>query len=292
MSSIYCFGEVLWDVFPGESFLGGAPLNVAYHLARLGRFPRLVSSVGRDSLGDLALSRAAESGVNIDYVSRESGLPTGTVNVRIDASGQASYEFAAPAAWDQIEARAVPSLKGSALVFGSLALRSEGNRAALRALLDSGPSLRVCDLNLRKPHDDWRGIRNFVEGADLLKLNEDEARQLAGDSLKTAPAAEQAPYISAALGCRLVCITLGERGAILWDGRTLHAAPARVIEVQDTVGAGDAFTAAVLDSLMQGSAAPDWPTILRRACALGAWVASRPGAQPDYRREDVLGFIE
>lgn len=286
---IVCFGEVLWDLLPHGRFLGGAPLNVAYHLARLGRRPRLVSALGRDTLGDEALAAMAAGGIGTAGVRRDDVLATGTVAVQLDAAGQASYEIRRPVAWDRIVVRPGPAEPVAALVFGTLALRSPENRESLRAWRQVS-RVAVCDVNLRAPFDDPALVDEFARGADLLKLNDDEARRLSPAGAGSTPA-EQAAALAERHGCGVVCITCGAHGAWLWHGGEVCFAPTPPVTVRDTIGAGDAFTAALLDGFLAAGGRPDWPAALARACRLGAWVASQSGAQPPYPAGGVPGVV-
>lgn len=286
MPAILCFGEVLWDLLPLGRFLGGAPLNVAYHLARLGSAPRLVSAVGPGQLGDEALDAIRAADIDATHVARAAELPTGTAKVTLAPGGHASFSLPEPVAWDEIPVEAAThDAAPAAIVFGTLALRRPPNRAALATLLDAFPSAWVvCDLNLRPPHDDLSPLAALLGRAHLLKLNEHEAAVLAPgvSDLRSAAAHVQARY-----GARAVCITRGGDGAALAIDRAWHQAKAPKITLRDPVGAGDAFTAALVAGALAGGATPDWPRVLSRSCALGAFVASRDGAQPRYRAEDV-----
>lgn len=291
VSPLFCFGEILWDVLPHGRFLGGAPLNVAYHLRRLGNDARLISAVGRDSLGEEAVQRVQNAGVATNLITWHPTLPTGSVEVALDAAGQASYTIHRPVAWDEISA--VPDAntpQPGALVFGSLALRGPANRATLRAWLRLQPRVRLCDLNLRAPFDDVSSLDEFVRGSTLLKVNEDEARRLSPASLASAGPGKHAAYLAETYACISVCVTLGGDGALLWHAGRVFQAPSPPVIVRDTIGAGDAFTAALLDGLLRSGEKPDWASLLIRACALGAFVASRDGAQPAYEPHDVPGL--
>jgi fructokinase len=300
MSDVVCFGEVLWDLLPHGRFLGGAPLNVAYHLKRLGRAPLLVSAVGDDELGAEAQARIARAGLGTSTISRHPTLATGSVRVRLDAQGQAAYEILRPVAWDEIAARptaewrtrADGGVSPQALVFGSLALRGVANREVLRAWLRETGALKVCDLNLRPPFDDVSELEEFIGGCALLKVNADEARTLSPSSLRAAGPEAHAAYLAAKYACEMVCVTLGADGAMLWrEGKAYRASSPPVI-VRDTIGAGDAFTAALLDGLLRDGKRSDWTTLLARACMLGAFVAGKDGAQPEYVPADVWGSSE
>jgi fructokinase len=293
---IFCFGEILWDCLPHGRFLGGAPFNVAYHAARLGAEAVMVSAVGEDALGAETLARIAARGLATAFITRDPEWPTGTVNVRLDARGNASYCFTDPAAWDRIPVtdEVMAAARGGAvIVFGSLALRHEFNRAALGRLLDLRGPLKVFDVNLRPPYDDVPLVLELARRADALKLNDAELARLTGAS----PAATgEEPGVRAAIeqlagltGCGDICVTRGERGALWWRRRVVHAAAAPPVRVRDTIGAGDAFTAALALGLARGEANTDPARCLRHCCALGAFVASQDGAQPDYEPRSVLG---
>ena len=291
MSEVVCFGEVLWDLLPQGRFLGGAPLNVAYHLRRLGHAPRLVSAVGSGELGTEALARIERAGLATDAIRRHDTLPTGSVEVRLDAQGQATYQIHRPVAWDEIATLpAAGGTSAAALVFGSLALRSMANRQTLRAWLRASSGLKVCDLNLRPPFDAVGELTEFIQGCALLKVNGDEARTLAPTELKEAGVERHAEHLAMKYACTMVCVTLGGDGAFLWrEGRSYRAA-SPAVQVKDTIGAGDAFTAALLDGILRSGENADWEKLLTRACALGAFVASCAGAQPEYELKDVPGL--
>lgn len=284
---ILCFGEVLWDCLPTGRLPGGAPLNVAYHLYRLGAVPLMISAVGTDALGDEMLSYLTSRGLNTEFIARHQRLPTGVVTVAVSAAGQPSYTIEEGVAWDDIAGTgewraAIPG--SSAIVFGSLAARSAANRAALDELLATPGLLRVMDVNLRAPFDDPDLVLSLARRADWIKLNEHELAILAGREVthgdwpgSLLPAIEA---LAAATGCRRICVTAGERGAVSWNDGGCATASAPAIVVRDTIGAGDAFTAALVHGLL--TAPGEDAAILERACALGALVASLPGGQPDY----------
>lgn len=291
MSDVVCFGEVLWDLLPHGRFLGGAPLNVAYHLRRLGRAPLLVSAVGSGELGTEALARIERAGLTTRAITRHATLPTGSVEVGLDALGQASYEIHRPVAWDEIATQPGETERDSAaFVFGSLALRGAPNRKTLRAWLQATAGPKVCDLNLRPPFDAIGELEEFIRGCTLLKVNGDEARTLAPHDLKAAGVEAQAAHLAAKYACEMVCVTLGAEGALLWRGGKAYRASSPTVKVRDTIGAGDSFTAALLDGILRAETKPDWEMLLARACALGAFVASRDGAQPEYAPADVPGL--
>ena len=251
----------------------------------------MISSVGRDPLGDEILKVAQEKGVDIEYVTRaRAGLPTGTVLVTLDANANATYELVQPAAWDEIrvpQAALEAVAKSRALIFGSLAGRSPYNPEQLERLLAVSGPLKFFDVNLRAPFINPELVIGLAKHADVMKLNDNEAGGLAA-WLRTGQLTEGAAEtledlaaacaaLAAATGVERVCVTRGPRGAALWDRGKLLCAPAPQVVVRDTVGAGDAFMAGLVVGLARGA---DTRKTLEGACRLGAYVASHYGATP------------
>lgn len=280
-----CFGEMLWDFLPAGLFAGGAPLNVAFHLHALGCDAQLVSAVGRDALGDELIRRLGVAGMSARHVGRVPACPTGHVLATLDRQGNARYDIASNVAWDHIpvaDAELAAARLADALVFGSLALRSRANRDALVRLLDAlaPQALRVFDVNLRPPFDDLDRVREFARRATLVKVNAEEAARLVAQ--EAAPPGREESHaraIAEASGCAMVCVTAGERGAGLLRGSAWTWEAGRTVVVADTVGAGDAFLAALVAGLFAGETDA---AALARACRLGEWVASHAGAMPGH----------
>lgn len=282
---VVCFGEIIWDCLPRGIFLGGAPLNVAYHLSRLGISPRLISAVGRDFLGEEALRRLTAWGLESGFVTR-CDRATGTVRATLDGGGAARYVFDSCPAWDRISVsrlRRSRQLAPQALVFGTLALRERANRQSLQKLLDAWPAaLRVVDINLRAPFDRSEVATWALRRATLLKLNVEELTRLVR-LVRETPVGYAKAVRSLARKYRLdrICLTAGAHGAgVLWDG-DWHWSEARPVKVRDTVGAGDAFLAALLAGLLVWRESP--AEALVRACRQGEFVATQDGATPAYR---------
>ncbi|HTQ30791.1 MAG TPA: PfkB family carbohydrate kinase [Opitutaceae bacterium] len=280
---VLCFGEILWDFLPGGLFLGGASLNAAYHLNRQGAEARVVSAVGRDVLGDELLRRCAGWGLATDHITRLDDAPTGYVRVTVGGNGDAKFDIASDVAWDKISADAgtlQAAARADALIFGSLAQRTAGNRTTLDRLLGALPAtaLRVFDANLRPPYDDLALVRELARKATLIKVNSAEAARLAGDADTPGREEAHARALAAETGCGIIVVTAGARGAgLLRDGRWIWE-PGRPVTVVDTVGAGDAFIASLVAHLPAGKFSD--AEILARSCRLGEWVASRAGATP------------
>lgn len=290
-ADFFAFGEILWDCLPSGKHVGGAPFNVAAHLAQLGASVALISAIGRDPLGDEILQVARDKKVNIDFVSRvRIGLPTGTVIATLDEKGNATYELVQPAAWDEIKvsAKALTAVaKARALTFGSLTGRSPYNLEQLDRLLQVMGPLKFFDVNLRPPFVDPPLVIDLAKRADVIKLNDGEVGKLAA-WLQTGEAGHNTPHtpdeiaqacatIADATNVSRICVTLAEEGAALWDRGNLVTAPAPKVTVKDTVGAGDAFMAGLMVGLTSGM---DVRKVLGNACRLGAFVASHYGATP------------
>jgi fructokinase len=278
-------GEVLWDLLPSGRLLGGAPANFAYHAAALGAEGRVVSRVGNDEPGRALLARLRELGLPVDAIAVDPAAPTGTVSVAMEAGGHPRYTIHEGVAWDRLEAgpaglAAVAA--ADAVCFGSLAQRTPGARAAIAGLLDATPApalaLRIFDVNLRQHYHSPEVLRTSLARANVLKVNETELPVL-GAQLGL-PAGERAALaaLAAAYPLRAVIHTRGERGSLaLVDGAWAEH-PGERVEVADTVGAGDAFTAAFALGLLRGWAPA---VILERATAVAAYVCTRPGATPE-----------
>lgn len=273
--TIACVGELLWDVLPDGRTLGGAPANVAYHLARLGRAVMLVTRVGRDEPGDAARAELAARGLDVAHVQTDAALPTGAAHVTLDAHGHASYRFVTPAAFDALEP---PAHAPRVVVFGTLGQRDPRAAATIRRLATHA-RIAAYDVNLRPPHTAMETVIASLPLATLVKLSEEEAATLAAALDAPAAHAAFARTLSERYGPRLVSITRGAGGAGLWTGGEWHDAAGIAAAAIDTVGAGDAFVAALLDGWLAGRPPAE---LLERANRLGAWVATQRGAMPAY----------
>ena len=300
-NDFYAFGEILWDCLPSGRHAGGAPFNVAAHLAQLGVCASLISAVGRDQLGEQLLEVAAHKRVNTRFISRvRVGLPTGTTVVTVDENGNATYELVQPAAWDEIALtdEALGALReADALTFGSLAARSPYNLQQLDRLLAVAGPLKFFDVNLRPPFADVRLVLELAKRADVIKLNDGEVGRVAswlrtGEAVPDTPrgadeVARRCEVVAEATGICRICVTMAEQGAAFWDRGCLVTAPAPQVEVRDTVGAGDAFMAGLMVGITRGAQSTE---VLRNACRLGAYVASHHGATPLLPAEITQGF--
>lgn len=288
---IICFGEILWDNTPSGIYLGGAPLNVAYHLSQLGRVATIVSSVGADDLGNIARDRSEEAGIDISCLQVSPTFPTGLTDITLDENNDASYEIRKPAAWDQIECSQLlleRSEDAIGLVYGTLGSRSSTSRNTLLRLLDQTPGPKVCDLNLRAPHDDLELAALLAARADILKLNEEELYALLRQKADEISLPDAVQSLFEKTSCNMLFVTRGSRSTVFTDGdRLLFITPPQQEKHPnaDTIGAGDAFTATLLDGLLSHI---NVETAIERANNLASFVASRHGAQPKHEDDLVL----
>jgi fructokinase len=279
---IVAIGEILWDLLPSGRQLGGAPANFAFHAHALGADARLVTRMGNDALGREVLERLHLLGLPTDTVAVDPVAQTGTVSVELGPGGQPQYTIHEDVAWDRITAdeTALAAAAGAdAVCFGSLAQRTEGVRRAVGTLVGTTRrgALRIFDVNLRPPFIDREVIERSLALANVLKLNDQELPQLVEMFGLTGGVREQMAELARRHRLSLVALTRGAHGSLLLaDGHVSdhHGLP---VEVSDTVGAGDAFTAAMALGLLSG-----WPLdeINQWANELAAFVCSQPGATP------------
>ena len=288
---IVSIGEVLWDVIGNREYLGGAPFNFAAHASRLGHTVFFVSAVGRDERGGRVLARMSEMGLSTRYVRALKTYPTGVVTVELDAAGQPQFTIHHPAAYDAPELvdRDVAELlspKPDWIYFGTLFQMSPQARDLTYKLIASpGGAQLFYDVNLRKDSYQTPLVRELMARAQVVKLNEDEARVIDPMLGRASRSLEDfCRGYAREFGWESVCVTRGEKGCVLLVGEEYVEASAYAVRAQDTVGAGDAFAAAFVHGLgMRWSPAE----IADFANRLAALVASRPGAIPPWTLEEV-----
>ncbi len=283
-------GEVLWDLLPGGKQFGGACANFTYHAQTLGAEAWLVSRVGDDPLGHEILERLSGMGLRADGVTVDPCAPTGTVSVELSRDGQPKFTIRENVAWDHIvptHAAKEAVARADAVCFGSLAQRSEASRETIRSLVTSTrpEALRIFDVNLRQPFYTLEIIESSLRLANVLKINDEELPVLAGFfGLRGSPT-EQLAQLALRYHLRMVALTRGARGSLLYaDGRTSDH-PGSSATVVDTVGAGDAFTAALTMGLLANW---DLDTLNHRASQIASYVVSQPGGTP--KMPDRLRF--
>jgi fructokinase len=288
--NVVSIGEILWDVFEDSEHLGGAPFNFAAHCHRLGNQVMFLSAVGGDGRGDAALKKAEELELPIEYVARVPH-PTGTVTVQVDAAGVPTFTIHRPAAYDYLELDddildGIELFAPDWVYFGTLHQYTEGGHRATARLLEHLPDARrFYDVNLRPRSYTPDLVCGLLAGADVVKLNEDEARLICEWSGCGTDSIEAFCRTHAdRFDWEAVCVTKGEHGCALLAKQEYVEVDGYPVQVADTVGSGDAFAAAFLTGLHAG-----WPAarLGQFANRLGALVASRRGAIPDWTPAEI-----
>jgi fructokinase len=306
-------GELLWDVLPEGPRLGGAPANFTVMAGRLGNHAVLLSRIGRDDLGRMALDRLEPLPVDTSFVETDPVHETGRVTVYFEA-GQPHYTIHQPAAWDFLELSdewVRLAERADALCFGSLAQRSLESRQTIQTLAaqTSSKCIRVFDVNLRGPFYSGEVIQESLELATVMKMNDAEVPLVlgllglpGGDSVAQGSVhADAERPDSERLGAerllsefptlQMVAVTRGGHGSLLVTRDEWHEHPGLPIKVADTIGAGDAFTAAMTHYLLRGA---DLATLNEAGNRWGGWVASQSGAMPpltDQVRAEIEAAI-
>jgi fructokinase len=274
----------LWDRFPDSTRLGGAPLNFAVHLRRLGHWPLLVSAVGRDALGEQAHAAIAALGLDTSFVQSTPRFATGSATVSIGPGDQTTFTIARPAAYDAValsapDLRHIIEWRPDWIYFGTLFASRPEARDLLQRVVNGVPDgARIYDMNLRPGFDSPELVHELLKSADVVKLNEQELRFVHEELELPADTEEFCRAGRERYGWRAACVTLGARGCAMLVEDEYTSAPGVPIDVGDPVGAGDAFAAAFVHGLVSR-----WPIgdISRFANQEGARVASAHGAIPD-----------
>jgi fructokinase len=290
--SVFCYGEVLWDIFPEGARAGGAPFNVAYNLMRMGVDAHMISRIGEDTLGADLMKQVSDWKINTQDSQLDFKYPTGTVIAHIDEHNEAHYDIIQPVAWDFIEFRNDYIEKvgnADAFVFGSLITRNEVSRNTLFQLLEIA-KFKVFDVNIRPPFFSVPVITDLLSKSDLVKMNKAELRlvlEFLGKEYVTED--DSIRFIQDKFNINEILVSKGSKGALYFKGNERFEAPAVSVTVQDTVGSGDAFLAGFLSKRILNEAPQD---IMSRATALGAFITSKEGACPDYTIWDFQLFCE
>ncbi len=285
------FGEIIWDIYPDNACLGGAPLNFAAHLARHGHDVYMYSAVGTDAYGEKALSRMKSWGVRTEYVARLPDKQTGRCLVSLDEHGVPHYDILCDTAYDRIPLAS--PLTADVLYFGTLALRDEYNRKTLQQLLNSTCFSDVfVDINIRAPFYTEDTIRFAVQHATILKISDEELPVAA--SLLALPLDEPMAFMKrlAATYPSIKCLilTCGGEGAYVYHRAedTVYSCASKKVEVVSTVGAGDSFSAAFLHMYHKHEPIP---ACAAYAAAVAGFVVSRQEAVPPYDPETDMAII-
>ena len=287
--NVVIFGEILWDVLPTGAKPGGAPMNVAYHLHKLGQKPALISRIGLDGYGRDLLTFLQGHGLDTSYVQLDGEHSTGIVPAVPNEHGEMQYDIVKNVAWDYIGRRQenVKMVKeADYLVYGSLAARSRRSKTSLFQLLENAKT-KVLDINLRPPHFNKRIINELLEKADIIKMNEAELEMITGWYSDFKNVEERMAVIQDRFHIQTLIVTLGGNGAVLNTNGQAFRHTGFKVALADTVGAGDSFLAAIISQLID-QVAPQ--LALTYASALGALVASKTGGCPAYEKTEILNL--
>lgn len=289
--NVLCFGEVLFDVFPTHKKIGGAPLNVAIRLASLGIHSQIISRIGNDEIGKELLQYIKDHKVNSDSIQVDKNLKTGQVIVQLNDKGSASYTINYPAAWDKIIETPEDEIivkNADALVFGSLVCRDSASQNTLFELINYA-KYTVFDVNLRAPFYTKELLNHLMHEADFIKFNDDEIYEISEYLQSPFHSLEQnILFIAEQTNTKHICVTKGSHGAVLYYNKQFYYNSGYKIKVADTVGAGDSFLAGLLSKLLAGESPQ---SAIDFACAIGALVAQKEGANPKINKSTIDSFM-
>lgn len=283
-------GEALWDVLPEGKKIGGAPANFAYHISQFGLPSCVVSAVGNDTLGKELIENFASKGLNM--LVEQVAYPTGTVVVELDSAGVPQYDIKEDVAWDNIpytaklEALATNTI---AVCFGSLAQRNDASRTAINRFLDAIPqtadTLVVFDINLRQDFYDKEILENSIKRCNILKINDEELVTLSLlFGISDIDFQDKCWMLIGKYNLKMLILTCGIDGSYVFTPGNLSFLPTPKVEVADTVGAGDSFTAAFIASILMGKSVTEAHS---KAVQTSAFVCSQKGAMPMLPSEIV-----
>lgn len=286
-----CFGEVLFDVLPGEIKAGGSPMNVAYHLTTLGHKTALISRWGNDAKGKELKNILSRKRINSDNIQQDDAHATGMVTATPDTAGDMVYDIKENAAWDYIEFKPqYESLVKNAqyFIFGSLVTRSSVSRNTLFTLIDI-PVTRVFDVNLRPPFVDQSVMEYQFSKADILKMNEEELDTITGWYVQFKTIEDKIRFLQNRFQISGIIVTRGAKGAVINAQDDFYYHEGYKVSVADTVGSGDSFVAGYLSGIINHQSTAE---ALASACTLGAFVATQSGGCPAYTQHTLLHFTK
>ncbi len=274
MLPIVGIGEILWDLLPSGKKPGGAPFNFTFHCHQLGWPSIMVSRMGSDILGEELKAKVLELGLGLEYLQADKTNPTGTVQVEIDSMGQANYEITKGVAWDYLEYNGTLeqlAKKCGAVCFGTLCQRNSVSGSTLMKFLQACPkkTIKVFDINLRQKYYDRETLEASLKVANWVKVNEQELEILTDLlGLKGDDLSESLEILRRRYSLDLAALTLGQNGCLVHSKKEKIYLQGHRIEVVDTIGAGDSFTAGLLVGIMKGKS-------LRAAITMANLLASK-----------------
>lgn len=297
-------GELLWDILPDGPRLGGAPANFTVMAGRLGNHAAVLSRIGRDDFGREAVHLLDPLPADTSFLQIDPMHETGRVTVAL-SNGQAQYTIHQPVAWDSMELSdewIKLAERADALCFGSLAQRGIESRQTIQTLAAQSSSrcIRIFDVNLRAPFYSSEVVQESLELATVVKLNDAEVplvlallgMPIEDDGASSNLRAGAERLLAEFPTLEMVAITRGGNGSLLVKREEWHEHPGFPVKVKDTIGAGDAFTAAMAHYLLRGA---ELPVLNEAGNRWGSWVASQAGAMPpltDSKRAEIEAAIE
>jgi fructokinase len=287
---VVCFGEVLWDLLPSKALPGGAPMNVAYHLKKLGTNPAMISKIGTDNYGKGLVDLLEANTVTTEFLQVDYDHPTGLVYANPNEYNEVVYDIVFPSAWDFIQQQdeyIETTAQSKFFVYGSLTSRSKVSRDTLYQLLEVAKT-KVLDINLRPPHFNRAHVEYLLDKADVLKMNIAELELITGWFSPFTNTDERIKIIRDRFSIDTVIVTMGGDGALVNDNGIIHRHNGFKVTVADTIGSGDAFLAGFLNQLLNGANIKE---ALDFASAIGAFIATQQGACPDYIKSQITELI-
>lgn len=277
-------GEVLWDFYDEQKFIGGAPANFALHVARAGYPSYLFSRVGDDELGRSLITALKKQGVNADAVQTDIFKPTATVKVKIDKNNQPHYLCSQNVAFDYFRFDSIWSKLASqmdAVFWDFIGQRNMESREAVRKLISTAEkSLKIFDINIKKWDDEiGRIVEDSLNWADVIKLNQNEYELIKSDFSQAQDEVDFLRLLIAKFNLKLAALTLGEFGCLLVDNHNHEFDPGYTIRPVDTSGAGDAFAAGLVIKILEKASLSETADYANQ---LAAFVSMHKGATPEW----------
>ena len=270
------FGEILFDVFNSEAKLGGAPLNVASHMKKLGLDGLIISSVGSDELGKRALDEIVHNGLSTEGI-KISSFPTGRADITL-VNNNADYTFNSPCAWDDITLETALPESVSIIYFGSLVQREKTSRETLKRILSKVKAKYIFfDVNIRKHFYTDEILKQGLEDANILKVNDEEIGLILNISGSKDIRALMDKY-----SLEMVLLTQGKDGSTIYTRDSEYHMDSHAVKLVDTVGAGDSLSAGFLSTLLKTG---DAKMAIKVGATLADYVCSQRGAIPEYSEE-------
>jgi fructokinase len=290
-NQILCIGEILWDNLPSGAKPGGAPMNVALHLNNIGQNVAIASKIGNDDRGQKLVDFLQSSGLNTDLIQVDENLPTSEVLVHLDQNNNATYEICEPVAWDNLtltDSLVKKAKESGLIIYGTLASRNPESRNTILSLLEN-EIVKLIDVNLRIPFHTREIVEMLLLKSDIVKLNDDELVAIAmWHNKQELDEKSMVTWFAREYNSEMICVTKGEKGALLYTAGEFYEHPGFKVNAVDTVGAGDAFLAGLIATIFEGKSYSD---ALINACATGAFVATKAGATPKYDMNQINQII-